>query len=95
MTKEKRQTALLVALIIGILGLLVYFNIDRFKPHALGGAMFVPQTARLRITTSEAEELFNRNDYKEMKEHGLVPVRPMGLGNDNPFRPIVDEVMGQ
>ena len=86
---------MLVVLIAGILGTIFYFNIDRFKPHAIGGASLEIQTARLKITTSGADELFERGDYKGLKEHGIVPVRPNGLGNDNPFRPIVEEETGQ
>ncbi|MFH1046923.1 MAG: hypothetical protein V1738_01350 [Patescibacteria group bacterium] len=86
MTKEQKQIIMLAILLCGIIGVLIYFNLDRFLPKVVGGSAILPATTRINISTAEADALFERQDYLELQEFGQVPVRPMGLGNNTPFR---------
>ncbi len=85
MEKEKQQILFLAMLIVGIIGVIVYFNYDQLKPRAILGSDIDLPKAELQIDIEGAKNLFKREDYKGLKEYGVVPVRPMGLGNDRPF----------
>jgi hypothetical protein len=86
MNKEKLQVVALSVLLAGIVGVIIFFNFDRLKPHASGGsALIQPQIAKLQLGTADTKELFGRSDYRTLQEFGAVPVRVMGLGNEKPF----------
>jgi hypothetical protein len=85
MSKEQKQMLLLIILILGIGGGLVYFNLDWFKPRLLGQSVPSSVAARLPMKMGDAQKLFERTGYKKLIEFGSVPVHSMGVGSTNPF----------
>jgi hypothetical protein len=84
MSREHKQMLLLIILILGIGGGLVYFNLDWFKPRSFGQS--APSVAaRLPIKMGDVQKLFERTGYKKLIEFGSVPVQSMGTGSTNPF----------
>jgi len=88
MNKEKKQVLLLVALLVVIAGVLVYFNRYRFIPTSGTAAPLPPALPQLMFDTGERESLFGRSDYLVLDEY-VSPVDPYNVGrvgNDRPFR---------
>jgi len=86
MSKEQKQVIILSVLIVGIIGVVVYFNFERLVPKATGGLGLGPPTPKLQIGSAQADNLFKRSEYLNLKEYGQVPVRPAGLGSENMFK---------
>jgi len=95
MSKEQKQVLILSVLIVGIIGVVVYFNFERLVPKATGGLDLGSPTPKLQIGSAQADSLFGRSDYLNLKEFGQVPVRPTGLGSENMFKVMETETSSQ
>jgi len=88
MDKEKKQVLLLVALLVVIAGVLVYFNRHRFMPKPGTAAPLPPALPQLLFDTGERDGLFGRSDYLTLDEYApsVDPYNVGKVGNDQPFR---------
>jgi hypothetical protein len=86
LTKEQRQVAMLGAILAIIAVLLLYQFGSRFLPSPQGVLIVPPTPARLLLPPVPDESLFERKDYKKLKEVPNVPIRPMPVeGTRDPF----------
>lgn len=88
MDKEQKQTLLLIALLVVIGGVLVFFNRHRFMPKPGVAAPLPPPLPQLMFDDGERQALFDRREYKNL-EGFVTPVDPWNVGkvgSENPFR---------
>jgi len=87
-SKEKQQIIALSVVLAIIVGVIAYFYRDKLLPAPTGGTALPPPSVRVQVPAAEGfKTLFDRADYKSLKQFGNVPVRAMGGGNDDPFEP--------
>jgi hypothetical protein len=92
MKKEQQQVVALGAILGIIVVVLLFFYRDKLLPRASGdGAALPPAAPRLSLPTTLDDKIYDRTEYKSLKQFGDVPVRPLGgSGSPNPF---VSEVL--
>lgn len=84
--KQQRQIIMLSVVSVIIVGVLVYFYRDKLLPKPQGQAAVLTPPPRMVIPQPNAEELYKREDYKNLKHFGETPVRPIaGQGSREPF----------
>jgi len=73
--KEKKQVMILGALMVVGLLILGYVFRDKLLPAPIKGSDAYAPAQRLEIPSTEAaEDLFKRDDYKNLHQFGNVPV---------------------
>lgn len=87
MKKEQQQVVALGAILVIIVAVLLFFYRDRLIPRASGDGVSLPPSAtRLPLPTTFDDKIYDRSEYKGLKQFGDVPVRPLGgPGSPNPF----------
>lgn len=87
MKKEQQQVVALGVILGIIVVVLLYFYRDKLLPHPSGEEGGLPPSApRLSLPTSLDDKIYERPEYKTLKQFGDVPVRPLGgSGSPNPF----------
>jgi hypothetical protein len=86
--KKEQQQILMLGTILGIIIIvLVYFYRDKFLPKPSGEGVALPPAApRLSLPASLDEKIYDRTEYRSLKQFGDVPVRALGnQGSPNPF----------
>ncbi len=85
-TKQQQQIIMLAAVLLVILGVLVYSFRDRFLPHPIAGDSLPEASVRMTFPEINLGVLFDRADFSRLRPYGDVPVRAeIGTGNPNPF----------
>lgn len=85
MEKEQQQKIVLAVLLVGIVGALVFFNLDKLAPKPVGQPELPPSITQLELRASDREKLFDDPTYRSLRQYGDVPVIVRDIGNDNPF----------
>ncbi len=87
MKKEQQQVLALGAILAIIVVVLLYFYRDKLLPRASGDdAALPPSSPRLSLPTTLEDKIYDRIEYKSLKQFGDVPVRALGgAGSPNPF----------
>ncbi len=97
MDKEQKQIMLLVGLLVVIAGVLVYFNRQRFIPRPGAAVPLPPALPQLMFDTGERDELFGRQDFRDLEQY-TAPVDRFNVGNvgnDEPFKTLTVEAAEQ
>jgi hypothetical protein len=85
--KERTQVIMLVGLLVVLLGALGYFYRDRLLPKSTVGAKGYASPTRLVLPVVDKDMgLFQRDDFKKLRQFGSVPVKAVQTGPNNPFK---------
>lgn len=85
--KEKMQVLALVGLLVVLLGALGYFYRDQLIPRSTTGAKGYKSPTRLVLPVIDQDMgLFQREDFKKLRQFGSVPVKAVQAGPNNPFK---------
>lgn len=86
LTKEAQQKLMLYAVVVIAAGVLVFMFRDRLLPRPIGGSMPTAESARVDIPAPADKALFERQDFKDLRVFGDLPVKPVrGGGSKEPF----------
>lgn len=87
LSKEKQQVIALGTVLAIIVVVLLYFYRDKLLPRPTGEETALPPSSpRLSLPTTLEDKIYDRADYRALKQFGDVPVRPLGgSGSPNPF----------
>lgn len=87
--KEKKQLVMLGVMLLVGLGILGYVFREKLLPQATGTAALPPPASHITLPDlTGSAALFERDDFKQLKRFGAVPIRPTETqGRDNPFIP--------
>lgn len=84
--KEKQQIIVLGVLLAVILGAVAYYYRGSLLPQPSGGAQTYTPPPRVELPTIKtATDLFQRTDYKTLRQFGSIPVKAVSTGPNNPF----------
>jgi hypothetical protein len=86
MTKERKQVAMLQA-VLGITAFVIaYMYRGVFVPNPEGGELALPAADRVIIGPSAGSDLYERKDFKDLRRFGEIPVKPLRAGGSaEPF----------
>ena len=86
MDKDTRQRIMLYATLVVMVVAAAVLLRDRFIPTPIGGALPSSTVERLQPFSAVEGTIFDRQDFKDLRRFGDVPVKPVhGGGSRQPF----------
>ncbi|MFA6603420.1 MAG: hypothetical protein WCT10_01105 [Patescibacteria group bacterium] len=73
-SKESKQIKFLAGFVVVCVLVAVFIFRDRFVPSPSAGGKLLPAVVRFTLPSGEAQRLFGRQDYKELKAFGEIPI---------------------
>ena len=83
--KEIKQIKILAGFVVICLLIAGFIFRDNFMPSPSNSGRMLPDAVRFTLPTGEAQRLFDRSDYKELKAFGDVPVVAKEYGSAKIF----------
>jgi hypothetical protein len=83
--KETKQIKFLAGFVVLCLLVAAFIFRERFIPSPLTSGRLLPEVVRFTLPSGEADRLFKRSDYKELKPFGEVPVVAKESGSSKLF----------
>lgn len=88
--KKSTMLSLVMIVIIGIIGYLIYSNFFASKNlNTSGGQAPVDVVLLPGLNTTIANDFFDRKPYTGLTENGRLPVSPGPVGRINPFSEVL------
>jgi len=83
--KESKQIKFLAGFVVLCLLVAAFIFRERFVPSPSNSGRQLPEAVRFSLPSGEAQRLFDRSDYKELKAFGDVPVVSKEAGSSKFF----------
>ena len=85
--KERTQVILLIALLVVIIGAVGYYYRGSLLPRSAVSAKGYTSPVHLMLpAVTQDMGLFQREDFKKLRQFGDVPVKAVQLGPNDPFK---------